>query len=220
MAPHKEIVKNKLGKHWLTRVLTTCPVSIFSFLGLSLMISCLATSARAAIIMGSNSFDNSLHGWYSADGWAQVANPASGGVGDSGWMSTTWTNLAGLSGEPDPSAEWWSNLFLTDATNLFTGTWSTNMFFSLDFWASNNAPEAVQIWTTANLVDDLANIDWVGIQIWRGDMASDTYGLDDFNLMIPEPAEIILLLFAGASSFMSLRRKRKADISTGTHTSA
>lgn len=228
-------------------------IPIFQCSNLLLCIAwlCVATPAEATVAIGRNDFDSSLHGWYADDNWATVANPASGGNPD-GWMSTTWTNLL----DPDEGAEWWYNVFKTDATNLFTGTWTTNNWLEMDFWASNNAPEAVQVqwgttgsriwkytvfddvtddmdlqtWTglksvrfndynewrsppleynEANFLNDLANIDWVGIKIWRGDMEADTYGIDNFSLMIPEPAEVILLLFAGMSSWMSLRKKRK-----------
>lgn len=68
--------------------------------------------------------------------------------------------------------------------------------------------------TEQHLIDELTSVDWVGIRIWRGEMSSDRYGIDSSHLMIPEPAEIILLLFAGISSFMTLRRKRRVAVAT------
>ncbi len=58
-------------------------------------------------------------------------------------------------------------------------------------------------------LDDLYNIDWIGIYIYDDDTAANEYRLDDFQLMVPEPAEYALAFSALAVTWLSLRRKRK-----------
>jgi hypothetical protein len=55
---------------------------------------------------------------------------------------------------------------------------------------------------------NLATIDWVGVYVWRSGGAEQYYGLDDFRLVVPEPAETLLLGAAMAASVFSVRRKR------------
>lgn len=217
-----------------------------------LMIFIGVMNVRATVIWAEQTFDADTEGWESDDGWASVSWVNTGGNPD-GWLSTTWTNLL----DPDIGAPWWSDTFTNSASNLFAGDWNTNMFFTLDFWASNNAPESVQIlwgatnstrvwkntiyddavdsmnmeeWTSmhtasfldytdwksppleynaANFIQDLAAIDWIGIKIFRGDMQEDVYGIDNLRLLTPEPAEIIFLLFAGMTSWLSVKKKRR-----------
>ena len=63
--------------------------------------------------------------------------------------------------------------------------------------------------TEATFLSDLANIDWIGIYIYDDDTDANNYGLDNFQLMIPEPAEYALALSALAVTWLSMRRKRK-----------
>jgi hypothetical protein len=201
--------------------------------------------------VASHTFDSTLQGWYSSNNWATVAHQTTPAGNPGGWMETTWTNLASYS----PFDPWASDLFVTDATNLFTGTWDTNMWFELDFWAATNTPAGVQLewgstnssriwkssmyddgtdsmdaatwttlssaslldasdwhpfWTQSQFLDDLASIDWVGVSITRPGSDGEIYGIDNFNLMVPEPAEMLLLLCAGICSWMTLRRKKGA----------
>jgi len=57
-------------------------------------------------------------------------------------------------------------------------------------------------------LDDLANIDWIGVFIGRSGNEEQTYGLDDFSLMVPEPSQFLMLGAALAASGLSLRRRR------------
>ncbi len=216
-------------------------------------------NAGAAILIDEQTFDADDEGWVSDDGWATVSWVDEGG--GEGWLKTEWTELTGDDLDPGP---WWFDTFTNSADNLFAGDWETNMYFTLDFWASNNAPDAVQIlwgatnetrvwkntiydndddsmnmtnWTTwgsatfndfsdwrsppleydaDNFVQDLAAIDWIGIKIFRGDAAADVYGIDNVRLMVPEPAEIIFLLFAGMTSWLSMKKKRKGKNSVSS----
>ncbi|MDP6490650.1 MAG: hypothetical protein QGG69_02625 [Kiritimatiellia bacterium] len=58
-------------------------------------------------------------------------------------------------------------------------------------------------------LSDLNAIDWIGIYIFDDDTAANEYRLDDFQLMVPEPAEYALAFSALAVTLLSVRRKRK-----------
>ena len=175
--------------------------------------------------------------------WTTVeARPTGGNTG--GWLQVGFPAV-------DPmSPTGWYDIIYTRATNLYAGTWNTNMWVSMDFWASNQSPGALQVrwgtnsqspdmwgyeltppttgWTSlaasflnwtnwqypggteAQYLSDLAAIDWIGVFIYRGDENAQFYGLDDFDLEIPEPAECLLLAFALVTTGVSLRRKRSA----------
>lgn len=56
---------------------------------------------------------------------------------------------------------------------------------------------------------DLENIEWIGIYILRGPGSdSQVFGIDNFTLTIPEPAQLLMLAAAMASTFISRRRRR------------
>ncbi len=164
--------------------------------------SLLCTPAQARHIVASNSFDTIDHAWYSSNGWATVNRETSGGAtGSSGWLSTTWTNISRF----DPLAVYAVDMFVVDATNLFAGDWSTNLWFELDFPAGTK----MDLWDIDDFIDDLAHIDWIGVGIERSSGDAGIGGINNSNLMVPEPVEIILLLFAGVSSLMTLRKKKR-----------
>jgi len=58
-------------------------------------------------------------------------------------------------------------------------------------------------------LSDLSTIDWIGIYIEREGPGGQMYGLDNFKLVVPEPAEMILLGSALVASAMSLKKRRK-----------
>jgi hypothetical protein len=61
--------------------------------------------------------------------------------------------------------------------------------------------------TVDQFVSDLASVDWVGLYIWREEASQEIYGIDNFRIMVPEPAEMLMLAFALVTSAMSLRRR-------------
>lgn len=71
------------------------------------------------------------------------------------------------------------------------------------------------LWTGTGIGDesqylaDLADIDWIGIGIRRFGTSTEFYGIDNFALTIPEPAEIFMLAAALITSAGSFRRKKK-----------
>ena len=85
-----------------------------------------------------------------------------------------------------------------------------------DVWTGMDAPfREWQDWavpgaTMDTYINDLASIDWIGIYLFRNTPAGQSFGLDDFQLRIPEPEEYCLLTAAAVVVLMVLRRKRAA----------
>jgi hypothetical protein len=219
-------------------------------LGCLALATCLLT-AYADPILGSNTWNTpsgTLEGWTApGQDWVNLSNPNSGGIGNTGYLNI------GLESTTPFEFEEWEALAQTDATNLFVGTWTTNMWIEFDFFAEDIAPNYIQLWwgstndnvwtytlaTNANIttqlwttltgplfdysmwdyagapsesefLDDLAAIDWIGVYIFREEEDAQDYGLDDFELHVPEPAEMALMAAAVITSTLSIRRKRRA----------
>jgi len=62
-------------------------------------------------------------------------------------------------------------------------------------------------------LSDLAAIDWIGIYIYDDHTDANNYGLDNWQLMVPEPTEYALAFSALAVTWLSVRRKRKQKAS-------
>ena len=85
------------------------------------------------------------------------------------------------------------------------GTSWTTLTAPLYNWSDWAYPFA----TEEQYLADLTSIDWIGVYIFRDTTDLQIYGIDNFKLMIPEPAECALLAIAAITSSMSLRRKRR-----------
>ena len=59
----------------------------------------------------------------------------------------------------------------------------------------------------AEFVADLGSIDWIGVYILAGATGTGEYGVDDFKLMVPEPAEYLMLASALITAFLVMRRR-------------
>jgi hypothetical protein len=216
---------------------------------LALGVCLLLTAAQADIIIGSNTWNaaDDLEGWTADDqDWVTLGNPNAGGPDNSGYLGIGMVETTPFQFEE------WEALAQTSATNLFVGTWTTNMWVTFDFFAEDIAPNYIQVWwgstndnvwtytvaTNENIttqlwnalsaplfnydawsddfsppesefLDDLAAIDWIGVYIFRDEEMEQDYGLDDFELHVPEPAEMMLLAAAFLTSAVSMRRKRR-----------
>ena len=84
-----------------------------------------------------------------------------------------------------------------------TNTWGT-LTAPLSNWADWEYPGA----TASQYLSDLQTVDWVGIYIYRDTGAQQVYGVDNFMLMVPEPAEWVMLAAALVGLSTSLRRRR------------
>jgi hypothetical protein len=86
-----------------------------------------------------------------------------------------------------------------------TGEWETVRTAGLGNW---------QDWivdpfaTEEQFLSDLSGIDWVGIYINRNTAIQQFYGIDNFSLMIPEPAQMIMLAFSLLAVWIAVRRKQ------------
>jgi hypothetical protein len=76
-----------------------------------------------------------------------------------------------------------------------------------DWWYGESGGSDVE-----TFLDDLNNIEWIGIYILDSDTDANEYGLDDFQLMVPEPTEYALAFSALAVTWLSVRRKRKKGV--------
>ena len=66
----------------------------------------------------------------------------------------------------------------------------------------------------SDFLDDLGAIDWVGVYINDGTVDGNRYGLDNFQLMVPEPAEYALAFSALAVTWLSVRKRRQKGVET------
>jgi hypothetical protein len=221
-------------------------------LAVATAIMCLGMRAWADSAVGGIDWESAEGPWTNEYGWTEIEALGSGGSSGGGFLSVTFPATA----EPGPETEW-VDIIHTSATNLFTGTWTTDQWIEFDFWASNATPTKLQVqwksstndniwgfaltppaegsWTTMDrasfqnwtdwqypgasaeqFVSDLATIDWIGIYIQREGQGLEDYGIDNFNLMVPEPAEVCMLIAAALCAGLALwRRRRRFGTSTG-----
>jgi hypothetical protein len=117
------------------------------------------------------------------------------------WQSNSVAGALALEFANTNNSDIWS-YSLTPSSGLLN--WTT---FGVSFNDTNNwnaSPFSVGAY-----LDDLAAIDWIGVYIYRDTSSPEIYGIDNVKLMVPEPAEYILLAAAMITSGMSLRRKRR-----------
>jgi len=62
--------------------------------------------------------------------------------------------------------------------------------------------------TLDQFVSDLASLDWIGVYIWRDEASQETYGIDNFHFVIPEPEEYAMLAMALITSVLALRKRQ------------
>ncbi|OGV68074.1 MAG: hypothetical protein A2283_18715 [Lentisphaerae bacterium RIFOXYA12_FULL_48_11] len=223
-------------------------VQMMGCVWVTLCLSVLVSPVRATIIVGEIDWNTpeTSSTFSSQYGSTVVDYPSTGGSPSTGgWMRIEFPETTS-----EPGTDWY-DVLRVPATNLFTGSWDTQMWVQFDFWQSNLVAGAVQIrwgttnagagvwrspvtipsgldtWTTvassfnnwqnwqypgateAQYLADLQNIDWVGVYIFRNTGDEQIYGIDNFRLMIPEPAELLMLVSAVLASGLSARRRRR-----------
>jgi hypothetical protein len=97
------------------------------------------SGAQADIVLGISDWDTNLDPWTNQYGWTTIGRASPGG-NTGGWLRVTFTNTTAE--VPDSS---WSDIARTSATNLYTGTWTTQMWITFDFWQSNVVAGAIQV---------------------------------------------------------------------------
>lgn len=148
------------------------------------------------------------------DGWYATLSTKADSLFAGGWHRESWIAFdfweSGMAPDPTVQVRWKS------ATNSYIWAQTVDIG-AVDGWRSLSA--SLLDWTDWDTLSpagafeerylgDLATIDWVGVYIWRSGVGAEYYGLDDFRLVVPEPAETILLGAAMAVSALSMRRKR------------
>ena len=106
--------------------------------------------AEANVMLGGNDWDPGPHSWVNEYGWTTLGYPTTGG-NTGGWMSITFPATT----TPEQDQDEWYDIIHTSATNIYSGSWTTNNFVQFDFWASNVPPGYIQVqWkssTNANI---------------------------------------------------------------------
>lgn len=126
--------------------------------------------------------------WVQFDFWAQDVEPAYVQVRWAGQDGTVWQNTVFDSADSSMTVGDWTRLSSADFSNY--ANWDYGGGSQEDF------------------VNDLASIDWIGVYIWRNTGAAQGYGIDDFNLMVPEPEEYIMLMASLLCVVLAVRYKR------------
>jgi hypothetical protein len=145
--------------------------------------------------------------------WRDIAYTPSTNLFAGTWTTNNWITfdfyqsnvvaggLAVVFGNTNNSDIWSYSLTPTNST----GIWSTYMA-SFGDTANWTYPFA----DTSQYLADLSAINWIGLYIYRDTTGQQVYGIDSVKLMVPEPAESVLLVAAMISSAIALRRKRRA----------
>ncbi len=164
-------------------------------------------------------------------GWMRIKFPATAQPAGNTWwdiISTPADNLFAGPWTPEMSlgfSLWSSNVAPAKLAVRFGSTNDTYI------WGNEiTVPSSVGTWNTVGVsfqnweewkwdflpglnedmyLDDLAAIDWIGIYLRRSTDAEEIYGIDNFQLMIPEPGEYTMLAAALITSTVSLRRRKK-----------
>jgi hypothetical protein len=149
--------------------------------------------------------------------WWDIAYTDAGSLFAGGWETNMWTQFDFWSTNnraPTVQVRWQS------VSNNYV--WAYDVSGSIgDGWNTLRAP--LTSWTDwdtltpigaseEQYLDDLASIDWIGVYIYRHGIEEQTYGIDDFQLMVPEPGEYVLLGAAMALSGLSLRRRKRPNV--------
>ena len=194
----------------------------------------------ANVVLGSNTWDTTTEDWDADEDYVDVYHDAADGgflgvtitnsVGPGEVDTTVYTSATNLFAGAWTNSMWvefdfWAETVAPfDLEVWFRGTGG-------DIWSYNLTPSGVGSWTdysvslgfsgwvygegTSNpgegvFLSDLAAIDWIGVYIYDGSEGNHTFGLDNWQLMVPEPAEYVLALSALAVIGLSLRKRRKS----------
>ncbi|MBT3193667.1 MAG: PEP-CTERM sorting domain-containing protein [Verrucomicrobia bacterium] len=147
------------------------------------------TASGAASDLFAGTWDTGY--WVEFDFWAESVVPAS--------LQIRWADSDAEDGR------YWANTITPGGTG-----WSslrTDPFSDLASWRTSPFVDA------ADLLEDLESIDWIGVYIFRDGTDAEVYGVDDMGLMVPEPAEYLMLAAALATALLVVRRQRLGAVS-------
>jgi hypothetical protein len=129
--------------------------------------------------------------WVEFDFWAAGNNaPAT--------LEVRWADAAG--------DRIWGNTIESAAVGAVG--WNTLRSDPFAFSASNWDLKSGGGGTAADFLADLNAIDWIGVSISTDGVDSGVYGVDDFKLMVPEPAEYLMLAAALITALLVMRHQK------------
>jgi hypothetical protein len=129
--------------------------------------------------------------WIEFEFWAQSVNP--------GALQIRWAGTA--------SEHTWGNTITPTASVGSWGSLRTDPFSDLEAWRLEDGL------TAGDLLADLESIDWIGVYIFRDGTDLEVYGVDDFQLMVPEPAEYVMLAMALVTAVLAMRGRKLLPVS-------
>lgn len=124
------------------------------------------------------------------------------------WAGTTLPDTLQVRWGADESDDIWAH---TVTPSSGVGSWQslrTASFGDGSEWINVGAGGA------ADYLADLSSIDWIGVYIDRAGTGDQSYGIDDVSLMVPEPAEILLLAAAFGVGLLVFRRMRLVPVAS------
>jgi hypothetical protein len=143
-----------------------------------------ATASAATLFAGT--WETNM--WIEFDFWAQYTEPVYVQVAWGSTNDTVWADTVFDSTTDTMSTQSWTRL--TSASFMSYADWGG--------WYDQQT-----------FLDDLSAIDWIGVFIRRGGIGDQLYGLDDLNLMVPEPSEIAVLAVALLAACGAVWRSRR-----------
>ncbi len=127
--------------------------------------------------------------WIEFDFWADDAVPDT--------LQIRWGD--------NESGRTWGNTIDTSGVGIDSwGSLSSDTFSDVENWRID--PFATQ----SEFLSDLDSIDWIGVYIFRDGTDAEVYGVDDYKLMVPEPAEYLLLFAALGTALVAMRRRKNS----------
>ena len=122
------------------------------------------------------------------------------------WAETTLPDMLQVRWGAEGSTNIWGQ---TVTPSGGVGTWQTLRATSL----GDDANWDIGLGDPSEYLADLSSIDWIGVYIDRGTTSgADSYGVDDYSLMVPEPAEIMMLAAAFGVGLLVWRRMRLVPV--------
>jgi hypothetical protein len=115
------------------------------------------------------------------------------------WASNQIPNRLAVRWQSLTNSYVWSHSVSVSSTQ----TWSSQMAGFGDWQDWVLGPGASE----DMFLSDLSSIEWIGIYIERTGAGAQDYGLDNFNLMVPEPSEYAMLAAALMGAWIFLRRR-------------
>ena len=208
---------------------------------LAVCILALPLSSSAGVILGEMDWDSDAEGWSSSyttlddaasQDWLAITFPTTTEP-ESGQVE--WSDVIYVQAEDLFAGTWSTENFIEfdfwaedETPGALQVQWSSET--NSEVWAMVvNPPSSTQEWTTYEVslsdwedwmypgstedqyLSDLSTVDWIGIYISRSGPDEQTYGLDNFKLTVPEPAEMIMLASAFIASAMSMRKKKRLE---------